>query len=299
MKRNTLIFIVLSGFILLGCGCKAKKKYVIDKNATVENVKYAGVRSSAYGIKPFPEPEQWQTAIASMQARFEGSTPCGIWIVGVMGGKYACRLEFTADGRQDSNIVYIDYDKHERFLNYFDAEGIKVFLQVEPAHADITNLIDIVLNRYKHHPCVIGFGVDVEWYKEADNPGWGMKVGDTLAHDWEVQVKAHNPEYRLFLKHWDRDWMPPIYRGDIIFVDDSQIFEDIDTMLEEYIDYWSGYFEPNMVLFQIGYPSDKPWWQKLDDPPRDIGATIAQNISQDCGVFWVDFTLEEVLPLND
>ena len=298
MKRNALILIVLSGLILLGGGCTAKKEYVIDKNAAVENVKYAGVRSSAYGIKPFPEPEAWQVAMTSMQTRFEGSVPCGIWIVGVMGGKYACRLEFPADGRQDSNIVYLDYDKHEPYLDYFDAEGIKVFLQVEPANADMTDLIDIVLNRYKQHPCVIGFGVDVEWYREADNPDWGVKVGDALARDWEAQVKAHNPDYRLFLKHWDRDWMPPTYRGDIIFVDDSQMLEDFDAMLEEFIDYWSGHFEPNMVFFQIGYSSDRPWWQKLDDPPRDIGAAIAQHISQNCGVFWVDFTLREVLPTS-
>jgi len=300
MKRNALILIltVLCGLILVGGSCTAKKKYIIDINATVENIKYAGVRSSAYGIKPFPEPEAWQVAMTSMQTRFVGSASCGIWIVGVMGGKYACRLEFPADGRQDSNIVYLDYDKHERYLDYFDTEGIKVFLQVEPANADMTDLIDIVLNRYKHHPCVIGFGVDVEWYREADNPDWGMKMSDTLARDWETRVKAHNPDYQLFLKHWDRDWMPPTYRGDIIFVDDSQMLENFNAMLEEFIDYWSDYFEPNMVFFQIGYRSDKPWWQKLDDPPRDIGVAIAQNISQNCGVFWVDFTLRKVLPLN-
>jgi len=59
MKRNALILIltVLCGLILVGGSCTAKKKYIIDINATVENIKYAGVRSSAYGIKPFPEPE--------------------------------------------------------------------------------------------------------------------------------------------------------------------------------------------------------------------------------------------------
>ena len=93
--------------------------------------------------------------------------------------------------------------------------------------------------------------------------------------------------------------MPPTYRGDIIFVDDSQMLQNFEAMLDEFVNYWSGYFEPNMVFFQIGYNSDKPWWNILDDPPLDIGDAIAQNISQDCGVFWVDFTLEDVLPLND
>ena len=232
-----------------------------------------------------------------MQKRFEGSTPCGIWIVGVMGGKHSCRLEFPANGRQDSNIVYIDYDKHEPFLTHFDTTGIKVFLQVESANADLIDLIDIVLNRYKHHPCVIGFGVDVEWYREADNPEWGVKITDELAQAWNERVKSHNPNYRLFLKHWDRNWMPPTYRSDLIFVDDSQILDDFNAALDEFVSYWSDYFKPNMVFFQIGYSSDRKWWQKLNDPPRDLGVALAQNLTQDCGVFWVDFTLREVIPI--
>jgi hypothetical protein len=113
------------------------------------------------------------------------------------------------------------------------------------------------------------------------------------------RVKAHNPDYQLFLKHWDREWMPPTYRGDIIFVDHSRILDNFKAVLEEFIDCWSGYFAPNMVFLRIGYSSDRTWWQKLDDPPRDIGAGIAQNIYQDCGVFWVDFTPREVLPLEN
>ena len=59
MRRNALKLTVLCGLILVGGNCTVKKKYIIDINATVENVKYASVRSSAYGIEPFPEPEAW------------------------------------------------------------------------------------------------------------------------------------------------------------------------------------------------------------------------------------------------
>ena len=297
MKQRLTVLIIIILIVIIGICCSSKRKYSTDINAKVENVIYAGVRSSAYGIKPFPTPEAWQQAMMDMQKRFEGSTPCGIWIVGVMGGEHSCRLEFPADGRQDSNIVYIDYDKHEPFLTHFDTTGIKVFLQVEPANADLIDLIDIVLNRYKHHPCVIGFGVDVEWYREADNPEWGVKATDELAQTWNERVKSHNPNYRLFLKHWDRNWMPPTYRSDLIFVDDSQILDDFNAALDEFVSYWSDYFKPNMVFFQIGYRSDRKWWQQLKDPPRDLGVVLAQNITQECGVFWVDFTLREVIPI--
>jgi hypothetical protein len=63
-------------------------------------------------------------------------------------------------------------------------------------------------------------------------------------------------------------------------------------------DAWGEFFKPNTVLFQIGYPSDKPWWSQLPQPPKTLGLAIAAKIEQDCGVIWVDFTLKDVLPLR-
>jgi len=290
---NKILLIVIVILVSLFSSCSTKK-YTIDQSAKVEKLKYAGVRSSSYGIRPFPNAKKWQQTIANINKRFDSSESCAIWIVGVMNGKRECRLEFPSDKKNSRNIVFLDYDKHEPYLQHFDTTGVKVFLQVEPANADIQQLIDLVLNRYKHHKCVIGFGVDVEWYREADNPNWGVKVGDEQAETWENWVKSHNPQYKLFLKHWDRNWMPPTYRGDLIFVDDSQMLKNFDAMMKEFVEYWAGYFKPNMVFFQYGYPSDRKWWQKLEYPPGDIAIALAQNISQNCGIFWVDFTLEEV-----
>jgi hypothetical protein len=263
-----------------------------------ENVVFAGVRSSNYGIKPFPSPSGWQNAIQTMVGYFKGSTPCAIWIVGEFRRNKACHLFFPSDGNSYPHVEFDPYDKHEDYLSHFDKTGIKVFLQVEPASADMITLIDLVLSRYKHHPCVIGFGVDVEWHRESERPEWGIPVDDVMADAWEKRVKSHNPQYKLFLKHWDRNWMPKTHRGDIVFVNDSQIFKNFDAMLNEFVNDWSAYFFPNVVLFQIGYKSDKPWWQKFDNPPAEMGKAIAQKIKQDCGIFWVDFTLRDVLPID-
>ena len=61
---------------------------------------------------------------------------------------------------------------------------------------------------------------------------------------------------------------------------------------------WGKHFRPNPVMFQIGYPSDKPWWSKLPEPPKTLGEAIAARIEQPCGIIWVDFTLKDVLPLQ-
>ncbi len=289
-------FIFLATLLIFAAFQKSDIEAAPKIQAGSQNVIYAGVRSSSYGIEPFPEPQGWEKAMKTMSSYFEGSIPCAIWIVGKFERNKACHLFFPSDGKTYANIEFEDVDTHERYLSHFDDLGIKVFLQVEPASADLPTLIDLVLNRYKHHVCVIGFGVDVEWHRESENPEWGVPVDDQQAEEWEKRVKAHNPQYKLFLKHWDRKWMPENFRGDIVFVDDSQILPDFDAMLDEFVGYWSAYFYPNMVFFQIGYPSDKPWWQKLDNPPSDIGVAIARRIKQDCGIFWVDFTLRDVLP---
>lgn len=263
---------------------------------SVSNIAYAGVRSSSYGIKPFPPANGWQNAAEAMGGYFPGSTPAAIWIVGEIRKPRASRLFFPSDGRDYPHVQFEDADRHEPFLAHFDRAGVKVFLQVEPADADVPALVDLVLNRYKHHDCVAGFGVDVEWLREADRPGRGIPVDDETAKAWEERVKAHNPSYRLFLKHWDRAWMPRSYRGDIIFVDDSQIFDSFEALVEEFAAGWAPHFYPNTVFFQVGYKSDKPWWEKLDNAPATIGKAIAGRVRQSCGIFWVDFTLRDVLP---
>jgi len=299
--RAKLLTVLISLFFLLVLSCKDKGILNVSQEDNQENsqdsitVNYAGVRSSSYGINPFPNSQGWKKAIKTMVGYFPGSIPSAIWIVGEMEGSRDCRLYFPSDGNQYPHISFNQNDFHETYLNYFDNVGIKVFLQVESADADIKTLIDLVLNRYSHHSCVIGFGIDVEWYKEADHSGWGKKVDNATAEQWEKWVKAHNPNYQLFLKHWDLNWMPKTYRGNIIFVDDSQGFSSLDEQVNEFGD-WAAYFSPNTVFFQIGYGADKNWWGKFQNPPKTIGDAIAEKVVQKCGIFWVDFTLREVLP---
>ncbi len=258
-------------------------------------VTWAGLRSSHYGIRPFPSTKGWVEAMKDMASRFPGSEPVGIWIVGTMGDNRTCALEFPGPGATP-NIQFAAEDRHESTLKAFDEAGVKVFLQVEPADAEVNTLIDLVMARYGHHPCVAGFGVDVEWHKEADNPKTGLKVDDALATQWEARVKARDSKHRLFLKHWDRLWMPPTYRGDLIFVSDSQQFTRVEDMVEEFSTYWAAHFAPNPVMFQVGYPVDRAVWGHMQNPPQELGTLIAQKVGRACGIVWVDFTLRDVDP---
>ena len=285
MKARTIALLVLAALVL-------------SPAFVLAGAKYAGVRSSSYGIDPFPTAEGWGNAMNAMASNFPGSQPAAIWIVGSFdsAGDNTV-LEFPSDGQTHARISFSDIDKHEAYLNYFDQNGVKVFLQVDPGFADVNTLIDLVLNRYTHHPSVIGFGVDVEWYQNVRDDRPGVRVTDAVAKAWEGRIKSHNSSYRLFIKHYDWTYLCPTYRGDIVFVDDSQQFSGISSFVTE-MTAFANRFYPNTVMYQIGYEADRPWWSKYANPPKSLGDALVAKTRQECGVFWVDFTLREVLPTD-
>ena len=253
----------------------------------------AGFRFSTYGIGSNPGAEYWLSVGQQMSAKFPGAHPETIWIVGNFMGKGKTYLNFHAE-TDDPNINSGYVDMNEQTLDLFDQNGFKVWLQVEPANADMVKLIDLVLSQYKHHPSVVGFGVDVEWYKSDGSPV-GTPITDAEAETWVKTIRAHNPNYRLFLKHWETNFMPPTYRDGMVFINDSQQFESFDQMVADFSD-WGNYFSPSPVGFQYGYPADRIWWQKFQDPPGDIGRVLVENISNTTSLFWVDFTVKEIFP---
>jgi len=252
----------------------------------------AGFRYSEYGPDCIPPREYWGLAGLEMAKRFEGAVPETIWIVGRLH-RPGTRLSFPVDAH-DPLIVGSESDSNEAMLTLFDRLGFRVWLQVEPGFASVEELIDIVMSRYKHHPSVIGFGVDVEWYRST-NPDEGEPVSDAVARAWLAAVRRHGSHYRLFLKHFAIEKMPPNEREGILFVDDSQILPSLDAMVEEFAA-WGKTFAPAPVAFQYGYESDRHWWSLLGDPPREIGQAILDAVPNAEGLYWVDFTIFEIFP---
>jgi hypothetical protein len=263
---------------------------------------YAGWRSSAYGHQQDRPPSYWVYVAEEMASRFPGSQPSGIWIAGFLRSD-ACHLQFP--NRDETNYPGIEFastDLNERYLDAFDDAGVKVWLQVEPGDANVETLIDLVLNEYKHHGCIIGFGVDVEWL-ESGSYNNGRSVTNVEAAAWLSKVKSHNPEYKLFLKHWRSDKMPTAHPAEIVYIDDSCDYADLNEMTDEFI-LWGKAFSNAEVGFQIGYDldtngdglRDRDWWIALDDPPEEIGDALISKIPNCRYVYWVDFTILEVFP---
>jgi len=260
----------------------------------------AGFRASrvlqSYPNHQFPSADYWISVGNRMSQKFSGASPVGIWIVSLYQNNNITQFNFPSDGKSYPYVQFISSDQNEAYLSRFDSVGVNVWLQVEPGAAGMDTLIDLVLNRYKQHSCVRGFGVDVEWFYTATNSG-GRKLTDSMAHRWEQKVKSIDSTYTLFLKHYAQSWMPPSYRGTILFVDDSQEFTSgLPQMVSEFKS-WGAKFAPNKVAFQFGYPIDSTWWRQYADPPKTIGDALLANVPNTYGLFWVDFTIVRVFPV--
>ena len=229
-----------------------------------------------------------------MAQKFAGATPAGIWIVSLYQDNGVTQMNFPGNGGTYPYIQFISTDQNEAYLSRFDSAGISIWLQVEPGAASMDTLIALVLGRYKQHACVKGFGVDVEWFYANTSSG-GRKVSDAEAFAWETKVRSFDPSYSLFLKHYATSWMPPTYRGGILFVDDSQQFSSLNSMVSEF-KAWGNKFSQNNVAFQFGYKIDTTWWKQYADPPLTIGSSLQSAVPNCTGLFWVDFTITTVFP---
>ena len=258
----------------------------------VDTALFAGFRGSKiWGYTP----EYWGYVADSMSRNFtRPGVPASVWILTFYGSNGDIYATFPSGGQAIPHVSFSAIDYNEPYLNEFDKRGVHVWLQVEPGAAPMVQLIDVVLNRYRHHSCVIGFGIDVEWLDTQLYSG-GRQVSDSEASVWEQRVQAYDSSYTLFLKHYTPNRMPPSYRGMIIFIDDSQQFSGLTACVNEFTA-WGKKFSPNKVGFQFGYPDDRPWWSTLQNPPAKIGNSLLAQLDNIAALFWVDFTIQEVFP---
>lgn len=304
MKENRLPIAWLAVSVMLLLGAKNNSAETLTGLSPADF--RAGLRSSPYGPRNgFPAPPYWLAAARSMAARFERAAPTLVWIVGTMEGApsvaqsknysgQVCLSFPTPGGNKFTHIVFSAQDANEAYLEQFDRNGFQVWLQVEPANADVGTLIDLVLGRYARHRCVIGFGIDAEWHRWSRKNRAGVGISDAQAEAWSRRVRSFKPGYRLFMKHWLKSKMPPRCRHQgLVFINDSQQFSSLAQM-RTIFEQWGKTFYPAAVGFQFGYPADRPWWKQLADPALDIGQALLSRIPNTTDLIWVDFTMEEI-----
>ena len=306
MKKIALLFATVL-LILAACAVPAEDSPIdppvdppvdpADPPILPSEVKCAGIRVSSYGMKDsfgeMPDVGTMSGFAEKMAGCYEGSTGTYLLIVGTMSGD-DCSLNFPVSGDYD-HINGSKRDRYEDYLDKFDDMGYSVWLQVEPGYADLETLVELVMDRYGHHSCVKGFGIDVEWHKPVDGVEEGTKLTDEIAAKVLAKLRTYGSNYTLFVKHWDCNWLPSAMEG-LIYVDDWQYFTSNENAVNVFST-WASHFAPYPVMFQIGYPADKAVWGELENPKGELGAILAEDVKDDqhVGIIWVDFSLKTAM----
>ena len=178
--------------------------YYFTKPTSPSKTIYSGFRALGWRGR---STDYWVNLTKQVASNIPGTSPAGIAIVGgvsIQTGR--CVLSFPSN-QTYPNMFFETRDINEDYLTAFDDNGIKIWLQVEPGFADVDQLIDVVLGRYWNHSSVLGFGIDLEWR-------WGdtretVPVTDEEAIRWVNKIKQYSQDFKLFLKHWLPENMPP------------------------------------------------------------------------------------------
>ena len=275
--------------------------------ASPSKIEMAGWWSSQYGTNNAfgqnqTNTDYWISVAHEMSKQFPGSKPGGILVIGyIQGANSATKtaLPFPKPFGIYPNVNFSSADTIEPLLTAYDNAGLKVYLQVESADADIPMLMDLIMTRYKHHPSVMGFGVDVEWYHQSKYPGHGKPLTDDEVNNWAEKVKTYNANYSLTLTHWDATYLSNARPVNVLFLTDSEHIGSLSAAVGNYTA-WVDHFAPAQVGFYLGYPSDMAWWSKLADPASSIiNPVIAARPNANIGgVYWVHFSATKVFPIK-
>lgn len=209
--------------------------------------------------------------------------------------------------RSKIDMSRIDFDSDEdsycdELLKMCRENGIKVWLQIQPGDNDPVVLEYITLERFKDYKdTVLGLGIDCEWFRQifsGEKRGYNLRDengGDYISKALVAMARGFNPDYKVFAKHWKKDFMPKNYRDGMVFVNDSQEFDDEDDMMDDFGS-WAEAFQGSPVIFQIGYHEDYEIWKKKEiDIINKLIKTAEAKKNKDLSIVWVDFTFRTFL----
>lgn len=187
--------------------------------------------------------------IYSAAKKFGGKNAVVDLVVGQANVKGQCWL-FSPVSESRYIISSSQIDLPELYLQAADEADVKVILNLQPQKANISELIDIVLDRYSHHASVIGVNIDVEWKKT----GRANYVSNGERDEWLRKIKSYNESYKLFLTNFLDYTHFPDDTDDLVVVYDGQ--EDTQkNLLREYRELAS-YFRAAGI--STGYASSIP-----------------------------------------
>ncbi len=270
-------------------------------------VKVAGFRSSDYGGPSNGnkyghdqvDPAYWVMVAQQMSAKFPGSSPGAQYIVGyIETPETNTYMPFPAPAGYSGmpNVDFGPTGVEDDMLAAFDNAGMKIILQVEPGDANVSRLATMILNKFKNHPSVVGFGVDTEWLNSRSYKD-GRPATDSEIQSWLNAVHAVNPNYKLLIKHWLPSHLGSGHVTGVTYITDCLNLGSYQGAVDDYVN-WANSFSGSEVGYQIGYEEDMNWWLPMSDPAKSLVTDIKARVpsANIYSVYWVDFAITKEFP---
>ncbi|MCX6819596.1 MAG: hypothetical protein NT129_06400 [Candidatus Aenigmarchaeota archaeon] len=262
--------------------------------------KYSGIGIHPSGHQFDYSPSYWVSATNFINSKISNTNKLNIWVTTVDwddgSGGDECHITFPKPSGTYPHMSFEATDLNEAYLNAFDAAGIKVLLEIEAADANITDVINLILNRYSHHSSVAGISIDIEWIQPGAYTN-GKAVTDAEASAWLTKIKSYNSSYMLNLVHWETGKMPPTFRdANLIIENDGEQNGNWNTMLSDF-KAWGTHFSNANVGYMAGFDSDWGWIKNINDPAGTIINSVFNGISNCKVVYWAGWTIPDIFTL--
>jgi hypothetical protein len=273
----------LTGIYALGAAVTASIGIMVRTLPTT-SARYVGWWSSLYGVHYDQKPASWFISTAESMAASMKAEPLGVWMMGNIQGSTSsgyCALDIPKPSGTYSHVTFRTDNQNpsNAYLTTFDAAGLKIVLEIEPAAADINTLTKLLMDTFAHHPCVTGVCIDCEWYPH--------KVTAALAQSWTNYLQSnYGSKYKVFITYYDVSQMPadPKIPG-CIWMDDSQGFNSEGSMLSDFST-WKTHFSGSNVGYFVGYSSDSSWTRQIGvHKILTDASTLGSNVKY---VIWAD-----------
>ncbi|OUM64988.1 hypothetical protein PIROE2DRAFT_8051, partial [Piromyces sp. E2] len=270
--------------------------------ASASSIKYVGFNYTPKNIKEsfgkIPDPATIVKYVNIMKNKVEEEAKAVLFVtVGELVKNKICAFNFPKPKNVEnlSNVSYGKEDMFENLLSKCDEEKINVWLVVEPGDNDLIKLSNIVIEKYKKHKSVKGFGADLNlWYSTTNESG--KVLTDQEAKDVVTNLRNTNRRYTFLAKHRFEHHLPQYYDGGMIFVCNEQGYVRSSKMCIEAA-YWSSDFPYTKIIFESGHEKDENMWSKNPLGVINEVFNCGNDYNDQIGFVWDDKSMKKVIDI--
>jgi hypothetical protein len=188
-----------------------------DFNFTPSSVTVPEVRSGVYDNCNFEQPSIFWSESARQIGGEEGIVDL---VVGQAQKDGLCYIPFPYNKGVPQGYIYswATSDMAEPYLKQLKKDNRKVILSIQPNNASVSNVLDLILEKYGKYDNVLGINIDTEW----KNTGIAEHVNDTDRDAWIAKIHSYNPRYKLFLTNYENYTYFPSDSNDMVILYDEQ-----------------------------------------------------------------------------